>query len=79
MFLMRLNAGGDGVEVFAAAHLGHRLGAGERIDHIVAAGGEHGVDHIVGKAAGIAQIELEALAEEGSDVALVLVVLGDRA
>ncbi len=65
-----LDRGRDGVEVLAAAHLGDGLGAGESIDHIVSAGGEHGVGDIVGEAAGIAQIELKTLAEEGGDVLL---------
>ncbi len=51
----------DRGKVLRAAHLSHRFGARNRIDHVVAAGSEHGIHHVIGEAAHVAQIELQAL------------------
>ncbi len=67
MFLMRLKAAETGGEVVGAANSGEGLGAGDGVAHIVGAGGEDGVDDVIGKATDIFQIEVQALMEEGSN------------
>ncbi len=64
---MRLNATEIDAKSSEPRTSAHRFGARDRIHHIVAAGGEHGLHHVVGEAAHIAQIELQTLAHEVRD------------
>ena len=55
---------GDGGEVLRAAHRGESFGAGDGVAHVVGAGGQHRVHYVVGEAAHVLQVEVQALAEE---------------
>src|SRR5271157_4987236 len=70
-----LKGHGDRGEVVGTANLGEGLGAGDGIDYIVGAGGENGVDDIVGESANVFKIELEALAQELGDFRVEIEVL----
>ena len=67
----------NGREIFGAAHLAHRFRARDRIHDVVASSGKHGIHHVIGEAAHIAQIELQALAHEVRDGFVEVNVLGE--
>ena len=62
-----LEGGGDGGEVFGAADGGEGLGAGDGVGDVVVSGGESGGDDVVGEVAGLAEVEVEAFAEEAAN------------
>ncbi len=61
---MRLNAAETARKSYRATSGRQRLGAGDGVAHIVRSRGQHCVDHIVGKAPDVFQIEVQPLAEE---------------
>jgi hypothetical protein len=63
-----LESRGDGGEIGGLARGGQGFSAGNRIAHIFGAGGQHGADHVVRKAAHILQVEAQTFAQEGRNL-----------
>ena len=56
---------GNRDKILRPARRCQRLSARDSVAHVVGAHGQHGIDHVVGKAAHVLEIELQPLAQEG--------------
>jgi hypothetical protein len=57
--------GSDGEKVFAAAHGGDGFGAGHEVTNVIVPSGHRGLHNVVGLTTPFAQVEIDALVEEG--------------
>ena len=69
-----LRSGGDGNKLWHVQNTLDCLRARNRVDHVVGVGGEHRIDNVISKSQLVAQVELQALAEECANGILVIEV-----